>query len=96
MAVIMRIAHASEPAFHARSVHGCPSVIGDSMAPVQSMLDGKIYDSKRTLRATYRAAGVTEVGNDPAIYRKKPKPKADRSGIKAAVNRAFSRVGFGA
>ena len=96
MAVIMRISHGSEPAFHARSIHGCPSVIGDSMAPVQSMLDGKMYDSKRALRSTYKAAGVTEVGGDPAIFRKKPKPKADRQGIKAAVNRAFSRVGFGA
>lgn len=96
MTVIYRISHAPEPALHARSVHGCPMVIGDTMEPVQSMLDGKMYDSKRTLRATYRAAGVTEVGNDPAIHRKAPKPKANRQAIKAAVNRAFSRAGFGA
>jgi hypothetical protein len=96
MTVVYRISHAPEPALHARSVHGCPMVIGDTMAPVQSMLDGKLYDSKAALRATYRAAGVTEVGNDPAIYRRKAKPKPDRQAIKAAVNKAFSRAGFGA
>jgi hypothetical protein len=71
-------------------------VIGDTMEPVQSMLDGKMYDSKARLRATYRAAGVTEVGNDPAILRKGPKPKPDRQAIKAAIGKAFSRAGFGA
>lgn len=66
------------------------------MEPVQSMLDGKLYDSKRALRATYKAAGVTEVGGDPAAFRKGPKAKPDRQAIKAAVGRAFSRVGLGA
>lgn len=96
MTVIFRISHAAEPAFHARSILGAPMVIGDTMEPVQSMLDGKMYDSKRRLRETYRAAGVVEVGKDPAIMRKGPKPKPDRSAIKAAVGKAFSRVGFGA
>jgi len=96
MTVIFRISHAPEPAFHARSIHGCPMIIADSMAPVQSMLDGKLYDSKAALRATYRAAGVTEVGNDPAMLRPKPKPKPDRQAVKAAVGRAFSRAGLGA
>lgn len=74
-------------------------VISDTMEEgVQSMLDGKIYTSKSALRATYRAAGVTEVGKDPSIMNPKPfqKPKPDRKAIKAAVGRAFSRVGLGA
>lgn len=96
MTVVYRISHAPEPALHARSIHGCPMVIGDSMTPVQSMLDGKLYDSKAALRATYKAAGVVEVGNDPAMYRKGPKPRADRKAIKAAVHKAFSRAGLGA
>jgi hypothetical protein len=96
MTVIFRISHAPEPALRARSIHGCPMVISDSMAPVQSMLDGKMYDSKAALRSTYRAAGVTEVGNDPSILRKGPKPKPDRQAVKAAVGRAFSKAGLGA
>lgn len=94
MTVVYRISHAPEPALHARSLHGCPMVIADTMAPVQSMLDGKLYDSKAALRATYRAAGVTEVGGE----KPKPfvKPKPDRKAIKESIGKAFSRVGFGA
>lgn len=75
-----------------------PMVIRDTMDPVQSMLDGKMYDSKANLRATYRAAGVTEVGNDPSIVNPKPfkKPRPDRQAIKAAVGKAFSQAGLGA
>lgn len=39
-------------------------VIGDLAEPVQSMIDGKHYGSKASLRAHYRANGVVEVGND--------------------------------
>lgn len=68
------------------------------MDPVKSMLDGKLYTSKAALRATYKAAGVTEVGNDSSIMSPKPfkKPKPDRKAIKAAVGKAFSRAGLGA
>lgn len=79
----------------ARSHLPAPQIIGDSMAPVQSMLDGKMYDSKSRLRATYKAAGVVEVGNDVPMTPKKPeRPK--RSEIKAAVAKAFSQAGLGA
>jgi hypothetical protein len=81
-----------------------PMVIRDDMSPVQSMLDGKLYDSKRALRATYRPSGnregkyFTEVGDDKSITDPKPfvKPKPDRKAIKAAVGKAFSRAGLGA
>lgn len=102
MTVIFRISHAPEPALHARSVHGCPMVIGDGMEPTQSMVDGEYYTSKTALRATYKPSGnakgesFIEVGNDPAALRPKPKPKVDRQAVKAAVGRAFSRAGLGA
>jgi len=70
-------------------------LISDSMAPVKSMLGGRMYDSKSRLRATYRAAGVTEVGNDLPVD-PRPKAKPDRKGVKASVARAFSRAGLGA
>lgn len=81
-----------------------PMVLSDSMEPVQSMLDGKMYDSKAALRATYRPSGnkegkyYTEVGNDPAITNPKPfkKPLPPRDKIKEAVGKAFSRAGLGA
>lgn len=76
----------------ARSDLPCPIVISDAMDPVQSMLDGKCYTSKSLLRSTYKAAGVTEVGNDPARLRPKPKPVPDRKAIRASLERAKSRL----
>jgi hypothetical protein len=75
-----------------------PMIIRDGMDAVQSMLDGKMYDSKRALRATYKAAGVTEVGNDSRILdpKPKPKPKPDEAKIRASVEKAMSRAGLGA
>lgn len=73
-----------------------PMLIVDTMAPVQSMLDGQMYDSKSALRATYKQAGVVEVGNDPQRFKPRQKPKPDRQAIHAAVKRARSRLGYGA
>lgn len=81
-----------------------PSVIADTMAPIQSMVDGQIYDSKAALRATYKPSGnkegkrYAEVGNDSSVLDPKPfkKPKPDRKAIKAAVGKAFSQAGLGA
>jgi len=77
-----------------RSELPAPMLIRDGMEAVQSMLDGKMYDSKRALRATYRQAGVVEVGNEE--MKPAPKPKPDRAKIKEAVGKAFSRAGLGA
>lgn len=73
-----------------RSHLPAPMVIGDTMEPVQSMLDGQFYTSKSRLRATYRAAGVTEVGNDPARLRPRERPKPDRKSIRRTLQKAAS------
>jgi hypothetical protein len=88
------VKHASR----ARSALPTPMLIPDHMDPVQSMLDGKLYDSKAALRATYRAAGVEEVGNDSSVMAPKPykKPRPDRKEIRAAVRKAASLKGLGA
>lgn len=95
MAVIHRISHGAGPARGKQSFHASPFVVSDTMLPVRSMLDGRLYDSKSALRATYRMAGMIEVGNDPAVARPRPKPKPDRRAVKAAVAKAFSRAGLG-
>lgn len=72
-----------------------PRIITDTMVPVQSMLDGKMYDSKAALRSTYKAAGMVEVGNDVKTTPKAPeKPK--RAEVRASVEKAFSKAGLGA
>lgn len=75
----------------ARSSLPFPMVITDDMDPVQSQLDGKFYTSKSMLRATYRAAGVTEVGNDPARLRKPKRKQPDRKGIRDTIEKAEAR-----
>jgi len=96
MTVIFRISHGSQPAFSKRSILGTPNVIVDEMPPTKSMADGRFYTSKRKFREVTRAHGLVEVGNDPAMLRRRSSPKPDRGAVKAAVHRAFSRAGLGA
>lgn len=72
-----------------------PRIVTDVMAPVQSMLDGKLYDSKSALRATYKAAGVVEVGNDASRLKPRQKPKIDRQSVKTSIERAQARFNRG-
>ena len=66
--------------------HKFPMFIPDHMNAVQSMLDGKMYESKSELRKTYKAAGVIEVGNDAKVTSSPPKkPKITRDEIEQAV-----------
>lgn len=67
-------------------------VITDTMAPVQSMATGKMYDSKAAIRAEYRQLGMVEVGNDPQRHARKERPKPDRAAIKDTVLKAQARV----
>jgi hypothetical protein len=80
---------------HAASDLPVPNYISDGLNGVQSMLDGRIYDSKSKLRATYKAAGVVEVGNDPARLRPRQKPKPDRKAIRDSVEKAAARFSRG-
>jgi hypothetical protein len=67
-------------------------LMSDTMDPVQSMLDGRMYDSKSRLRATYKDAGVTEIGNDPQRFKTKERPKPDRKAIRDSIERAKARL----
>ncbi len=73
-----------------RSLLAAPHVISDTMAPVQSMGDGKLYDSKSAIRAHYKRDGFTEIGNE------RPKPKAkvrpDSQKIADSVDKALARL----
>lgn len=47
--------HSGDPTFQ---------VISDTMGPIRSMADGRMYDSKSRYRAELAAHGCREVGND--------------------------------
>lgn len=71
-----------------------PSIIHDGQGGirgVQSMQDGKLYDSKSNMRRHYREAGVVELGND-APTEKAPIKRPDRAKIKESVQRGMAAV----
>jgi hypothetical protein len=74
----------------ARSELGFPMVISDEMDPVEQV-DGKFYTSKRKFREVGRAHGLTEVGNDPARFRKKWR-STDLRETKVARRRALEKA----
>ena len=74
----------------ARGDFPTPRVMRDTMDPLQSMTDGKTYDSKAALRAEYRRAGVIEVGNETQTNsRAQPTSRDDGS-----IDQALSAVGL--
>jgi hypothetical protein len=75
-----------------RSDLPCPRIASDIMPPVQSQVDGRMYDSKSAIRRSYKVHGVEEIGNDPARLRPFVRPKNDRRKIKETVERAKARV----
>ena len=81
-----------------RSDLTAPMLSLDTMDPVQSQTDGKMYDSKSNLRRTYKEGGVIEVGDDPSILDPKPfkRKRVTREDVRPSVEKALSRAGFGA
>lgn len=82
-------------------VLAAPQVIRDEMPPTKSMVDGTIHTSKRSIRKTYMPSGnregvyYTEVGNDPARHRPKPKYKPDGKAIRTSVEKARAKLNNG-
>lgn len=69
-----------------------PFVVSDTMDPVQSQLDGKMYTSKSALRATYKAAGVIEVGNDAQRLKPKERKRSSKQEIRDSLKTAKEKV----
>lgn len=71
-----------------RSDLPAPSYISDGLADIRGMHDGKTYSSKAALRASYRQAGVVELGNDAPT-----EPVDNRETITTAeVGEAYRKV----
>lgn len=72
-----------------------PMVIRDEMPAIQGQHDGKMYDSKRALRASYQPSGnaegkyFTEIGNE---VQKRTRVKPDRRQIKDSVQKAAAKL----
>ena len=83
----------------ARSGFPCPMVIRDSMDDIQSMADGRIYDSKSALRKSYTADGnpqgmdYQEIGG--AEIEPAGRASVDKKALRDAVDKAMHDVESG-
>lgn len=87
-----RLRRVRETAPDSRSNLACPMIVAGFDKPVQSMADGKYYDTARGLEATYKANGnpsgqeFVQLGNEtlkPAEV--KADPKQRREHIRQAI-----------
>ena len=76
----------------ARSGFPCPMVIRDSMDDIQSMADGRIYDSKSALRKSYTADGNPQGRDYQEIGGTEIEPAGRASVDKKAVRDALDRA----
>ena len=67
-----------------------PMVRTDAMAPIRSMLDGRMYDSKSRYYGTLKAAGAEIAGNDKAPFDRRP--TAESAGFGQGVGRDIKRA----
>lgn len=78
-----------------------PMVIMDTMTPVQSQVDGKMYDSKAAIRASYKPSGnaegkeYVEVGSDPSRHKPFKRAKPDTAKNVEAIKKAHARFDRG-
>lgn len=86
--VYRRIPTGPEPK---RSGLAFPMVISDDMPPAEHV-DGRVYTSKSQFRAVTRREGYIEIGTEKLTPKKPPK-QDNRKAIRAALEKARSRVG---
>jgi len=76
-----------------------PQIIRDEMDPVQNQHDGKMYTSKRAMRASYLPSGnkegarLIEIGTEK--QKPKPKYKPDAKAIRTSMDKAQAALNRG-
>ncbi len=68
-----------------------PHFISDTMEPTEHPCTGKLMTSKTEFRAVTKAHDCTEVGNDPARFKRTP-PKRDPKANREALQRAEQMI----
>jgi hypothetical protein len=92
-----------DAAFARRANQGelcAPMILRDTMRPVQSQVDGHVYESKSEIRKHYKREGMIEVGNDVPKTRfshgSKPLPEVNKDRNQdAAMAKFMQRLDIG-
>lgn len=73
--------------FGARSHGEAAYIISDTMDPIRSMADGRMYDSKSRYRGDLRSRGLIEVGNERITQRETALPP-----VRDALHQAWRQM----
>lgn len=65
-----------------------PFVISDTMEPIRSMADGKMYNSKSVYARSVKAAGCEIIGNDTV-----PRRRTEMPPVREDIRRAIQQLG---
>lgn len=76
---------------YALASSSAPYVQSDTMDPIRSHADGRMYDSKSAYRAGLRARGCIEVGNERAPFDRRP--GFDAGPVGPDIKRAMEQLG---
>ena len=77
-------------------VVNAPAVHGDEIiGGIESMVDGKIYDSKSRLRKSYKELGYVEKGNDRLPAPRRPTEREIFEEIREDTEKAFYDLKYG-
>jgi hypothetical protein len=72
------------------AARAAPMVRPDGMAPVRSMADGRIYDSRSRYYASLRAQGCEIVGDDRAAFERRPEYRPE--GVGRDIHRTIQEL----
>lgn len=70
----------------------CPMLNSDTADGFRSMADGKMYDSKSAYRASLRAHGMQEIGNEVSAHLAQATAAARKPPAKRALIEAYKKV----
>lgn len=97
MAVVKRYTHSNRNPHHApkqRADLAAPAVVRDYMEPMQSMADGREYDSRSSYYKSLKEQGMEIVGNDSGIENPGPKPYKPE-GVGQSIKDAMDQLDAG-
>jgi len=83
----------SAPVIRQRGPQVITDSAGDTIHGIQSMADGKMYDSKSAYRKSLKEKGLVELGNDAPTQGKGPEASISERELKHDIKTAIEQLG---
>ena len=82
-----------EPVKRQRGPQVISDTVGSDINGIQSMADGKYYDSKSEYRRSLKEKGLVELGNDAPVVGKGPEASISERELKHDIKTAIEQLG---